>query len=143
AASCQWYSGKDFRSKVIERLHDTCARHEIGEDLARNATLEIDRLEQRRLDRIVGVDDDAPVPVWKARQRCWQFRPIDRDEDDVGAGGFLARPGLDRGAELAGQLFERVWAAAIRDGRLDTGTGQRPSEGCADGARSDDTDGHL
>jgi len=45
---------------MIERLHDPCSRHEIGKYLTRYAALEIDRLEQWRLDRIVGVDDNRP-----------------------------------------------------------------------------------
>src|SRR5882672_5939143 len=57
--------GQNFRAKVIERLHDPRSRHEIGKHLTRYAALEIDRLEQWRLDRIVGVDDNPAAPIRK------------------------------------------------------------------------------
>jgi hypothetical protein len=48
---------------MIERLHGARFGYEIGKNLARHAASKIDRLEQRRLDRIVGVDYDAPDPI--------------------------------------------------------------------------------
>jgi hypothetical protein len=48
---------------MIERLDDARSGHEIGDDLARYPALQIDRLEQRRLDRIVGIDENAAGPL--------------------------------------------------------------------------------
>ena len=62
-----WIAGQDLGAKVVECLHDARAWHEIGKNLARHAAVEIDRLEQWRLDRIVGVDDDASIPIRKPR----------------------------------------------------------------------------
>src|SRR5437764_1198437 len=80
------------------------------------------------------------------------MRPPQSGSPASAAGSFVqltamktmsARAGFDRGAELTDQFFQRVWAAAVRDGRLDADARQRPSNGCADGARSDDADGHV
>jgi hypothetical protein len=43
-------------AQMIERLADPGTRHKIGDDLARDPAPETHRLEQWRLDRIVGVD---------------------------------------------------------------------------------------
>ena len=52
-------------------------------------------------------------------------------------------PALIERTELAYQLFERIRPAAVGDGCLDAAAGQRPGERCADGARSNDADGHV
>src|SRR4029450_10988912 len=41
--------GEPFGAEMIECLDDACARHKIGDDLARYPALQIDRFEQRRL----------------------------------------------------------------------------------------------
>src|SRR5947209_4551032 len=96
-----WVSGEHFCAQMIERLDDACSGHELGDDLARNPTFEIDRLKQRRLDWVVGVDEHAAGPIRQARERRRQLGPVDGDEDDVGTRGFLAGTGLDRCAKLA------------------------------------------
>jgi hypothetical protein len=74
---------------MVESFHHARAGYEFGEHLARHAAIEIDRLEQRRLDWIVGVDNDAAIPIRQPRQRLRKFGPIDRDKDDIGARGLL------------------------------------------------------
>src|SRR5712671_4309345 len=108
--------GQNFRAQMIERLYDTRVGHEIGDHLARHAALEVERLEQRRLDRIVGVDDDAPIPIRQAGQRGGKLGPIDRDENDLRPRRLLAFPGLDGRADVAHELRERIRVAAVGEG---------------------------
>src|SRR5258708_2061874 len=105
--------GQHLGAKVIERLYDARARHEVRDDLARDAAFEIDRLEQRRLDRIVGVDDDAPVPVRQAGQRGGKPGPIDPDENDLRPRRLLAPARPDGRAHCADQLPRRIPGAAL------------------------------
>jgi hypothetical protein len=126
--------GQDLCAKVVERLYDARAGHEIGKHFARHAAFEIDRLEQWSLDRVVGVNDNAPIPIWKPRQRRRQFCPVDRNEYDVGPRCFLAPSGLDRGGEFANKLFERIRATAVRNDRFDAGASKRPCKSGPDRA---------
>src|SRR5258705_6440350 len=86
------------------------AGYELGKHLARHAALEIDRLEQRGLDRIGGVDNDAALPIPQPRKRRRRFAPVDRDQRDVGARSLFACTGPDRRPELSDQFFQGVRA---------------------------------
>ena len=87
-------TSQDGGAKVVERLDDARSRCEIGENFARHAALQIDRLEQRRLNWVIGVDNNTTGPLRQVCQRGRQLCPVDSDEDDVGACGFLAAAGL-------------------------------------------------
>src|SRR3954454_8737501 len=72
------------------------------------------------------------------RQPC----PVQRDEDDLRARGLFARARLDARTELTDETPKRAGAAAIGDGRLDAGAGERTREARADVAGADDADAH-
>jgi hypothetical protein len=82
-------------------FHHARPGYELGKQLARHAALDIDRLEQRRLDRIVGVDNEAALPVRELGKRRRQFAPVNRDQHDVAARGLFARAGPDRRPKLS------------------------------------------
>ena len=60
---------KQRRAQMIARLHHAAAGHHFCKDFRRGATVKVCRLEQRLLDRVVGIHDDAVVQVRQAVHR--------------------------------------------------------------------------
>src|SRR5260370_16004021 len=61
--------GQDLCAKVVERLYDARAGHEIGKNFARHAAFEIDRLEPWRLYRVVGCHEMSPITTRRPLER--------------------------------------------------------------------------
>ncbi|WP_372398959.1 SDR family oxidoreductase [Azospirillum sp. HJ39] len=86
-------AGEQMRLEMVERLHHPRAGDKAGDHFRRGPVAKRHGLEQRRLDRVVGVDDDAPRPFGQAGKRVMQLRPVHRDEE-AGTDMDAARQGL-------------------------------------------------